>query len=337
METSASPVVGIDVSKSKLDVVLRMNGKVKSKALRNSSEVFESLLVWLRMQKVDPQMVHFCMEATGVYSEPIALWLHDNGLKVSLVNPGCIKGFGQAENIRNKNDEVDAGLIARFCEAKPPAIWIPAPREQRLLRGWSDQVQALKDIRQEQKNRLEACTFSQQNELAESIQKHVSWIDRELAELEKRIDDHIDRHPDLKRDADLMTSIPGVGRVTAAKMLGQLGDMRRFRSAKALAAFIGVSPKQRTSGTSVRGRTTMSRIGSTSLRCALYMPGWVATRHNPLLKTFADRLLASGMAKKAVTGAVMRKLVHLIYAVIRSGRAFDPNYLQSGLAKQDGI
>jgi len=337
MEVAVPPVVGADVSKAKLDIVLRVNGKAKSKALKNSLEGYRDLIDWLSAQKVDPKSVHFCMEATGVYSEPFALWLHDGGFNVSVVNPSCIKGYGQAENIRNKNDELDAGLIARFCEARRPESWIPAPKEQRLLKGWNDRLIALKDIRQQEENRIEAYSFAGQIELVKNIQVHVEWLNKQIAELEKEINDHIDRHPGLKHDADLMTSIPGIGRTTAARMLGHLGDIRRFSSAKALAAFIGLSPKQKSSGTSVRGRTTMSRIGCNSLRSALYMPGWVASRHNPLLKAFADRLAANGMASKAVTGAVMRKLVHLIYGVIRSGKAFDPNYLHSGLAKQDGI
>lgn len=337
MEKAVPLVVGIDVSKDKLDIVLRVEGKSRAKVLKNSPKGYEELFDWLGKQKVEPKAVHVCMEATGVYSEPVALWLHDAGLKVSVVNPSCIKGFGQSENIRNKNDEIDAGLIARFCEAKRPEAWVPAPKEQRLLKEMSNRVLVLKDMRQQEKNRIEAQTFAGQNDLVSGIEEHVTWLDKRIAELEKDIDDHIDRHPTLKNDAALMTSIPGIGQTTAAKMLGHLGDLRRFSSAKALAAFIGVSPKQKSSGKSVRGRTTMSRIGNTSLRSALYMPAWVASRSNPLLKVFAGRLAASGMAHKAVIGAVMRKLVHMIYGVVRSGKAFDPNFLQSGLAKQDGI
>lgn len=337
MEKAVPPVLGIDVSKDKLDIVLRVEGKARAKALENSLKGYEELLEWLHKQKVEPGMVHVCMEATGVYSEPVALWLHDAGLTVSVVNPHCIKGFGQSENIRNKNDEIDAGLIARFCEARRPEVWVPAPKEQRLLKEMSNRVLVLKDMRQQEKNRIEAHSFSGQTELVSGIEEHVVWLEKRIAELEKEIDDHIDRHPTLKNDAALMTSIPGVGQTTAAKMLGHLGDLRRFSSAKALAAFIGVSPKQKSSGKCVRGRTTMSRIGNTTVRSALYMPAWVASRSNPLLKAFAARLAANGMAHKAVIGAVMRKLVHMIYGVVRSGKAFDPNFLQSSLAKQDGI
>jgi transposase len=330
-------VVGIDVSKKKLDVALLVNGKTKSKVVDNSASGHRALLEWLGKSKAPMAELHVCMEATGVYYEPVALALHAAGLRVSVVNPACIKGFGYSENIRNKNDAVDAGLIARYCVAMAPAPWTPPPIEQRQLRAWSMRVQALKDIRQQEENRLEAHTVTGMDEVAEHVRGHIAWLSAEIAKLEDEIDDHIDRHPGLKHDADLIASIPGVGATTVARILGHLGDIRRFESAKAFAAFLGVTPKQRTSGTSVRGRTMISRTGSTALRAALYMPSLVARRHNPILATFAERLLATGMAKKAVIGAVMHKLTHLIYGVIHTGKPFDANYLSKGLVNQDGI
>ncbi len=277
------------------------------------------------------------MEATGVYYEALALHLHGAGMRVSVVNPACIKGFGKSENIRNKNDAIDAGLIARYCLAMRPSLWSPPPLEQRQLRAWATRIEALKDIRQQELNRHESHSISGMDDVAAHVNQHITWLDEEIKKLEKDIDDHIDRHPGLKRDAELIGSIPGIGATTVAKILGHIGDVRRFQSAKAFAAFIGVTPQQKTSGSSIRGRTTLSRTGSTSLRAALFMPSLVARRHNPILNRFAERLLTTGMSKKAVIGAVMHKLTHLIYGVIRTARPFDPNFLSNGLAIQDGI
>lgn len=329
--------VGIDVSKKKLDIALLVNGKAKAKVIENSVEGHQALLDWLSKSKVPLSALHVCMEATGVYSEPVALALHQAGLVVSVVNPACIKGFGHSENIRNKNDAIDAGLIARYCAAMKPQPWNPPPLEQRQLRAWSLRIQALKDIRQQEENRLEALSISGMEEVAQHVKRHIAWLSAEIEKLESEINDHIDRHPGLKHDADLLASIPGVGMTTVARILGQLGDIRRFDSAKAFAAFLGVTPRQRSSGSSVKGRTVISRTGSTSLRATLYMPSLVARRHNPILHRFAERLAAAGMAKKAVIGAVMHKLAHLIYGVIHNGKPFDPNYLPKGLAIQDGI
>ena len=332
----ANAVVGIDVSKKKLDVALLIDGKIKSKVVENTAAGHKLLLDWLDKSKVARQMLHVCMEATGVYYEPVAYALHDAGIKVSVINPGCVKGFSQSENLRNKTDGVDAALIARYAVAMTPALWAPAPLEQRQLRAWSLRVQALKDIRQQEHNRLEVHDITGMEDVAEHVKQHIDWLDDEIGKLEKDIDDHIDRHPGLKHDADLITSIPGIGSTTVARILGQLGDIRRFDSAKSFAAFLGVTPKLRSSGTSLRGRTMISRTGSTSMRAALYMPSLVASRHNPIMQRFSARLLANGMAKKAVIIAVMHKLAHLIYGVIRTGKPFDANYLAKGLAIQDG-
>jgi transposase len=333
----ATPVVGIDVSKRKLDIALLVNGKIKSKVLENAPAQYHLLLEWLSKSKVSLGEVHVCMEATGVYFEPVACALHAAGIKVSVVNPACIKGFGHSENIRNKNDAIDAGLIARYCAAMAPSAWTPAPLEQRQLRAWTVRVQALKDIRQQEANRLEAHSVTGMDEVAANVSEHISWLDTEIGKLEKEIDDHIDRNPGLKHDAELIRSIPGIGATTAAKILGHIGDVRRFESAKAFAAFLGVTPKQRTSGTSLKARTMISRTGSSALRAALFMPSLVARRHNPVLKRFAERLMATGMTKMAVIGAVMHKLTHLLYGVIHTDKPFDPNFLSKGLAAQDGI
>lgn len=124
-------------------------------------------------------------------------------------------------------------------------------------------MQALKDISQQEENRLEANTVIGMEDVAAHVHQHIAWLSAEIAKLESDINDHIDRHPRLKHDAQLLVSIPGVGMATAARILGQLGDIRRLCNAKAFAAFLGVTPRQRNSGTSVKGRTMISRTGNT--------------------------------------------------------------------------
>lgn len=321
--------IGIDVGKHKLDVALIIEGKVRSKSVANSSAGYQELTAWLTRQNVELGTCLVCMESTGVYSEPVALGLQALGLTVSIVNPARIKGYGQSELVRNKNDGIDAALIARYCAKMHPQPWkAPAP-EQRRLRAWCDRLKALKDMCLQEENREEACTVAANPELVEHLRQHVEWLKVQIKQVEREIEDHIACHPKLKRDSDLLASIPGVGKATIAVMLGHVGDMQRFDSAKALAAHLGVSPRQRTSGTSIRGRTSMCRTGNRTTRSALYMPAVVASRHNPVLKDFAQRLHANGLPKKAVIGAVMRKLVHLMFAVVRSGIAFQPDYPRS--------
>ena len=333
---STDAVVGIDVAKLKVDLFAVNNGKGKSKVLDNTASGHRELQCWLSERGFVPATTHVCMEATGPYSESLATALVAGGWKVSVVNPARIKGFAQGELARNKTDRADAALLARFCAAMKPSPWEPPPAAFRQLRGWVDRLQALKDMRQQELNRVEALEASEQPDVLAHVNTHVAWLDKEIAKLAQDIDDHIDGHPELKADAGLIASIPGIGKTTVAKVLAYAGDVRRFDSAKALAAFIGLSPRQQQSGTSVRGRTMMSRAGHKALRHALYMPGLVARRHNEALRIFGDRLSAAGLRPKAVIGAVMRKLAHFIYGVIKSGKPFDLKKAMPTLDFQDG-
>lgn len=332
-----STFVGIDVSKRKLDIAVLLNSKVKSKVVANDPSGFAELDKWLRGRNISDTNAHLCLEATGPYSEQAALALVSYGWIVSVVNPARVKGFAQSDLVRNKTDRADAALLARFCAALRPSVWTPTSPAYRQLRAMVERLQALKDMHQQEANRLEAHHASGEITVLPNIENHIAWLNKEIAELQHTINDHIDGHPELKQDADLIASIPGIGDVTVAKVLAYAGNIRRFANGKALAAFIGVSPRQRQSGSSVKGRTMISRTGHADLRKALYMPGMVALRHNTVLQVFGERMKANGLVPKAVIGAAMRKLVHIIYGVVKSGKPFDANFVNNGVAFQDGI
>jgi transposase len=292
-------------------------------------------MTWLRERGADAASTHVCLESTGVYSEGCATAFADAGWRVSVVNPALPKDFGKSELKRNKTDATDAGLLARYCSKMEPAPWQPPPLEYRKLRSLVERLQALKDMHQQEANRFEA---SVETAAQASITEHLTWLETRITELEKDIDDHIDGNKQtLGKDATLLASIPGIGRTTAAKVLGLLGDLRRFDSGKALAAFIGVTPRRHESGDSVRGRSSISRTGHANIRHALFMPTLVATRHNPKIKAFRDRLVAAGKSKKSAVLASMKKLVNIMHAVVRQGVGFDPRFGQLALDVQDGI
>jgi transposase len=275
------------------------------------------------------------MEATGCYSEAVATALADGGWVVSVVNPARVKGFAQGELLRNKTDRTDAALLARFGQAMQPEPWVAPALELRQLRALVDRLQSLKEMHQQESNRLEAAM--NQTGMRESIESHMTWLQDSIKQLERQIDDHIDGHPGLRDDARLISSIPGVGSATAAKVMAYLGDVRRFKNAKALSAFVGVTPRLKLSGSSVRGRSMISRSGHAAMRHSLYMPALVALKHNPIIKTFGARLKAHGLAPKAVVAASMHKLVHLIYGILKSGTPFNPQLTVHRLDFQDGI
>ena len=328
--------VGIDVSKRKLDVALLNDaGKVKSKSLANDPSGFVALMTWLKERGAELASTHVCLESTGIYSEGCATALADAGWLVSVVNPALPKSFGQSELKRNKTDEMDAVLLARYCSKMEPPAWHPAPPEYRKLRSLVDRLQALKDMYQQEENRLES---SVEDAAKQSITQHLTWLAARIAELNKDVDKHIGgSKATLGKDAKLLTSIPGIGKTTAAKVLGLVGDLRRFSSGKALAAFIGVTPQRFESGTSVRGRSSISQAGHHRVRHALFMPTLVATRHNPPIKAFRNRLVTAGKPKKSAALASMNKLVHIMYAVVSKGVAFDTRFNALALDVQDGI
>jgi transposase len=312
--------VGIDVSKRSFDVAVLKERRLQHRHFNNHPDGFASLRKWLANQPVES--LHICMEATGVYGEPLAEFLHDQGLLVSVVNPARVKGFAQSELRRSKTDKADAGLIARFCMAMRPEPWQPKPVEVRKLRDLVRRLEALAEMRQQERNRLEAAS----DLILEQLERHLAFLDAEIRQTKQAINRHIDDHPDLKDRKRLLESIPGVGEATINVILSEFADISQFRNAKALAAFMGVAPKVRQSGTSLRERGMMSKMGRKALRKAFFMPALVGLKHNPILIELKERLTAAGKPKMAIVGAAMRKLIHIIYGVLKNGRPFDPNY-----------
>lgn len=312
-------MLGIDIAKDKFDVALLRHDKYKTKVFANSPKGFAALQQWLLAQ--DAAAVAACMEATGTYGEALALFLTDHGHRVSIVNPARIKAFAQTEGLRNKTDAIDAKAIARFALLHQPPPWQPPSATVRELQALIRRLEALNDLRQQESNRLEVCHAS----VRDSVQAIIIALDAESADIKRRINDFIDRDPDLRNKRELLESIPGIGEATSAQLLTWLSEPEKFSSAKAAAAFAGLTPCVRESGSSVRVRASLSKRGDARLRKALYMPAVVAMRYNPLMKTFAKRLSERGKPTMVILGAIMRKLVHMAYAILKSGQAFEAN------------
>ncbi len=318
--TARIAVLGIDVSKNKFDVSLLREGKYRHKAFPNNRGGYERLSEWL--QRLDVKELHTCMESTGVYGEELAEYLYDQGFRVSVVNPARIKGFAQSELIRSKTDKVDASLIARFCVSMNPSLWTPDPMETRELRSLVRRVDVLLSMRQQEQNRLEASNKI----LKKSIRKLIRYLDKEIEELKGEINKHIDRDPELRDKRKLLESIPGVGEATIHIILSHFASIEKFKNAKSLTSFLGIAPRHHKSGSSVNRRTRMSKVGRSSLRKAFYMPAVVALRYNPLIAALKVKLSKAGKHNMLIIGAAMRKLVHIIYGVLKNKIPFDPDY-----------
>ena len=314
-------VLGIDLAKLTFDVtLLTTTGAQHYQSFPNTPDGFIQFQAWLTQQGVT--QVHACMEATNIYWEALATWLHAAGHIVSVVNPARIKGYAQATMQRNKTDKLDSAIIAAFCATHKPTAWQPLTDEQRRLRALVRHREDLLQTQLQQQNRLRDTSDSL---VVASLKVVLETLASQLEAVERAIKEHVQAHAELRANLELLTSIVGIGVVTAVKLLAEFADLETYESAKAAAADAGLTPSHFESGTSVRRRPRLSKMGKAGIRAALYWPAITAMRYCPACKAYAARLAARGKPKKVVIGAVMRKLVHIVYGVLKHRTPYDPS------------
>jgi len=321
--------IGIDVSKAKLDCSLLMDSNSttrRSKSVANSPNGVKNLLDWCAKYNVLPHELHAILEGTGVYHEQAALALVDAGVTVSIVNPAQVKDFGRGLGVRTKTDGVDSLVLARYGALLKPKPWTPPAPEARILQALLSRREAIAQDLQRERNRLEKADATETPELIrESLVDSITFLKKQLTKLQQDIDDHIDKHPNLKADRDLLTSIPAVGPQVGNQLLAVMHN-HQFQSAEQLAAYLGLVPIERQSGSSIQGCPRLSKAGPARIRAVLYMAAIVGTQYNPHIKALYQRLQARGKTKKSALGAAMRKLVHLCFGVLKTRQPYLPNY-----------
>jgi transposase len=321
--------VGIDIAKLSFDVcVLRPEGKPQKKSFPNTADGFAKLLRWL-VHLAPDALYHFCMEATGSYYEALAIYLADAEQRVSVVNPFRTHHAAKAQGAGNKTDPAEAQVLAEYGRKENPPLWRRATPEVRTLVAMVRRLQALKDHLTQEQNRLGDPGVTGQLEVVSSLKESIAFLEAQIALLHQQIKDHINGHPNLKVDHDLLTSIPGIADLTAAWILAEMPDVKLIASGKSAGAYVGLAPCQYRSGTSVRRETHISKRGNVHLRRALYWPAVTASRFNPAVKALYDRLLAKGKCRMVALGAAMRKLIMIAYGVLKSRKEFECTAAQS--------
>ena len=315
--------LGVDIPEAKFDVaLLRDEGKLRHKVFPNTAAGYQQLSDWLAKHKAFP--IHAYLEATGTYGDALALYLHESGCVVSVINPAIIKAFASTEMSRTKTDKADASLIARYCQKHHPRAWTPPPPEISELQALLRRLDALMGMRQQESNRMDAGISAAS--VKERLQNHIAYLDEQIAHTQPLIKDDVDSHPTLKQQRELLDSIPGIGDLTATKLLAEIIDIKQYNSARRVAAFAGLVPRHHQSGTSVLGKPRLCKVGAARLRKALYFPAIVATQHNPAIREMSQRLRERGKCPMQIIGAAMRKLIHIAFGVLKSGKPFDPDY-----------
>jgi transposase len=322
--TTISPLLpttclGLDISKATLDACLLASGRTTTAQFANTATGLQQLHLWCQKRGAATPLT--VLEATGRYSELAAMTLHTAGYPVHLANPRRVKDHARSLGRRNKTDQLDAALIANFGTTRLLAAWVPPSPAQLRLRELLRRLRAVEAMRLVENNRLESSTDPF---VTASLKRHQRALDKEIVQLEKLLAAHLQASPDLQADVERLCVIEGIGLRTARWLVAELP--RHLPHARAAAAWLGVTPQRRQSGTSLRGTGPIGSEGNRHLRSALFMAALAARRHNPRCKAFADRLAQNGKAKKAVICAVLHKLLKTSFALLKNQSAYDPSH-----------
>jgi transposase len=292
----------------------------------NEANGMKAFLAQLRARGWKPSQIHVGLESSGVYGKRLMAFVHQAGLAVSVLHPAQVKFFAFSVLRRTKNDRVDAEIIARFClERKPLAT--------RPLRAIEDQLKVLVHARESrvveqigERNRAKKDPFQIQLPalISRQRQQRLQQLKKEIAQLDAAIDSLMASDEGLKNQSKLLCSIPGIAEVTAAKLLSELAG-KEFHSARQLAAYAGLTPAERPSGLFYYGKAHLCKIGNAFLRKALYLPAAVARRWCKPLKPWLALLEERKLTDLAIRGAIMPKLLHIAFGVLRHHKPFNPS------------
>ena len=315
MEVSIN-FVGIDVSKAQLDVVIRPTGQSESVA---NDKAGIKLLVE-RLVKIHPALI--VLEATGGFERPLTRALASAELRMAVVNPRQVRDFAKATGQLAKTDSIDAAVLAHFAEVVRPALR-SLPDEMTLeLRALTARRRQLIEMIGAEKNRLSTTSKA----VTKRISAHIRWLEQELDRADQDLDRSIRQSPIWQENEELLRTTPSIGPVTSRTLLAELPELGELNR-KQISALAGLAPFNRDSGT-LKGRRSIWG-GRASVRSALYMAALVATRRNPVIRAFYQRLIAKGKLFKVAMVACMRKLLTILNSMIKHKTRWSETFLQT--------
>lgn len=341
---SAAFYLGVDVSKDSLAVALKetLTGNTlwANKSIHNTEKGFsmlaETVLKKTRNQGYgDSCAIAIGMESTGIYGERLAYYFSEKsaaGFSVYILNPAAVRSFAKSAMTKNKNDATDAHVIASYMSVAIPqnivSPWTAPSKTSDFLNSMSKRREELVRMRAIELNRVEKLKnkVNPHEEIFESVNKLIAYLSEEIKCVEKKIETHIIENPDIKNDLELMRSIPGIGTVASVIIYGETGGLRNFKNAKQLTAFAGLAPEEFSSGSSVYKKARISKKGNARIRRVLYLCAMAGIRYNSAIKDFYTRLTSAGKSRKIAIVACMRKLLHIIWGVIKHSKAFVSGY-----------
>lgn len=320
-------VIACDVSKATLDAAWfneLNNVWVERSKIPNDRRGWQGLLRWIRQTcHCEAEEICLVLEATGVYHRPLADFAWAAGVRVIIANPGRAAEHASSHNRLNKSDRLDARRLQHYGrQLENPHDYVPERPEIQALQAMLARLRQLDHDRQRECNRLEKCAYiAASRTMVASIRRQIRRLDAEKTQLQRDIDALISQHPELRHIQRLLISIKGIGKITSQWLLPLL-YRQRFDSARQLAAFLGLTPVHQSSGTSLRKRGRLSGRGNPYLRARLYMPAVSASHHDPACAAFYDQLIRRGKTPKQALTAIMRKLVHTAYGVVKNNQPY---------------
>lgn len=341
MKQIVKQVCGIDVAQKELVVALgQMYDDLSTKLLShktfpNNPKGFELLLQWVKKLTEEPMGVGYVMEATGVYHEKLAYYLYLNDQSVSIVLPNKISNYFRTLDVKTVTDKTASEAIALFGLERKLNSWNPPDPVYKQMRQLARERDQIVQSRTVAKNQLHA----EQTEEAplkgtvNRLQKQILLFDKQIAEVVSEISGLIKSKEKIKASVELLTSIPGVGLLTAAIVLAETNGFDLIRNKKQLSSYAGLDVKEKQSGTSVKGKPKISKKGNKHLRKAMHMPALAAIRHDERFKSIFARLVSVHGIKMKAAVAIQRKLLELMYTLYKKQEKYDMSYLQKQITE----
>lgn len=310
-------VVGIDIAKMKFDAAYTdAKGKKHHAIFPNEAAGFRLLEKWL---KTSATRYHLILEATGNYWRALAHWAQTKDWRVSVVNPLQTKAYAKSLGMRSKTDKLDAFMLARYGEKENPISWHPSSPEQNQLDNLLRQLRHIGKQISIERSRL----ASTQAHITPHIKRMIAYLEQEQQLLEVEIAQLINKNEALSEQAKLLLSIPGIGRKTLPHLLNFFADLSRFANSKKAVSMAGLAPLHHQSGSSICGKSRIGRAGHSGIRRALFMPAVaVGFGKHAKFSHYAQRLENNGKKRKIIVIALMRKLLTIAYAVLKSAQPF---------------
>ena len=315
--------VGVDVASKELVCAMERAGqRMPIATFANSAAGHRQFIRWATK---GGHLARVCLEATGVYSLEFALALHQaKQIEVMVVNPRVIKDFARARMQRAKTDAVDAGTILDYLERMPFVAWQPPAVEILGLQAISHRIIQLTDELAREKNRRHAVAYGRTNtDIAADIEVNIRHLERRIDRMQQKGLCLIRQVPSLARKLAHLASTKGIGEMSAMRLLAELLVLPDDLTAPQWVAHAGLDPRPYESGSSVRRPGRITKVGNGHLRAALYMPALVAIQRDRNIKAFYDKLLAAGKKPMQAVVAVMRKLLHAIWGMLKRDEDFD--------------